>query len=229
MCYTALLLSTIFMNYLDYYLTKKDFIGAKDYLASNQAKEFEFQITSYPTKANALIYATVLGQSEIVKLILDKYLTQEQIQFKNDFGLNAFLAACMHNQKDIAQMLLDYGFNLEEKDLFNRKALEISVYFAANDVLRYLLNLNHIDKSHYSETHLGASGLIYKAALNNHLETLDILLRDDYFLNLVPKVALKLEKNLHEKEGLYLRAKAEKMKLDANIEEVKPRKNKDKL
>lgn len=207
------------MSYLDNYLIEKNFDAALHYLNNQKAKEFEFKLTTYPTSSNALIYASILGQTEIVKSILDNYFTQSQLDYKNDYGLTAFSASVMHNQKEVAALLLAFGSNINEQDQFNRKALELAVYFAANETLQYLLGLENIDKKSYAEPHLGVSSLIYKAISNDHYQTLNILLQDDYFLSVAPLAIKKLESNMYEKKAHMLASLIEKTKLEKKIHE----------
>jgi hypothetical protein len=225
----ALFYILFIMGYLDNYLLNKDFTSALHYLNTHQAQNFEFALTTYPTGSNALIYASILGQVDIVQCMLEQYTTQKHLEFKNDYGLTAFLAAIMHNQKEVAQLLLNSGANIHEKDQFNRKALELAVYFSANDTLEYLLNLELIDKKSYAEPHLGASSLVYKAVSNDHYQTLDILLSDEYFLSVAPLAIKKLESNMYDKKAEILKSIIEKRELEKKINQSQSKTNQIKI
>lgn len=205
------------MAYLNDYLGEHDYQGALNYLQLENAQSFEFGLKCYPAQANALIYASALGQKELVQIMLDKYAHFQNLDEKNAYGSSAFLVSVMQNQVDVMKLFLNYGVALDEQDLWKREALEVAVIFNANDALQHLLTLEKINKKAYSEPQLGESALVFNAVMHHHLAILDILLNDEYFFNLAPRALKKLKSNQFTQQALLLEVEIEKRMLERSI------------
>lgn len=85
-----------------------------------------------------LLAASMGGQCEVVKFLLDKGL---KIDAKNEQGQTALMAAATANQAEVLKVLLDRGANINERDVHRRSVLNHAVWLRGNaEAARVLLD-----------------------------------------------------------------------------------------
>lgn len=74
----------------------------------------------------ALLIATQIGNIDILKLILDSLPDKNLINYETIEGITALKTACVNGDKEIVELLIEYGADIHQKSQNNFTALDLA-------------------------------------------------------------------------------------------------------
>ena len=111
--------------------------------------------------------ATRRGKLDLVMLLLERG-GDNIVHKKCSYGRHALQMACVWNYKDVAELLLNRGANVDEKDVYGSTALTLASEFASENIVSMLLDRGaNINEKCYK---VGMNSLHYASCNTKHKE-----------------------------------------------------------